>query len=652
MNKEAKEVVTANCAKLEKSDKTLGSIFRIMFSYPDKIMAEWLEGGERRAMTFGECEKKIRNAAGFLNKKIARPGDFVGLDLENGTAWIIAFWAILMSGNRPYLINRRHPASLTRGIVSTLGIRFSVASGETSYPCMFIDVNDLLAATDADGENAEANAFADELAISTSATTLNEVICTYTGEKIANQIMDCKGILEKNSLMPGFYKGALKQLAFLPFYHVFGLMAVYFWFSFFARPMVFLEDYTADQILETVKALNVTHIFAVPMLWHAIEKQVRQAVHAEGEAKEKKFEKGLKLSIKLQKAFPRLGRRAAKKLMGEVIGKLFGNSPLFLISGGGYIKDSALRLINGLGYPLHNGYGMSETGITSVELRENIKYRLENSIGKPFDSIKYEIDEEGVLLISGESLCSRLIRNGEEIPMDGHYYSGDIVSKDETGSYFIKGRKGDRIIGESGENINPDEIEKDLEFPFAEDFCVFGEETGAGDETAIVIRLGRDLSTDRIKETADAAYAQSEKLPSSYRIRKFYFTFDPLCAETAIKVSRSYLKRGVKEGSITLIPFDDVLEGRVSGREAVRDDDELGLKVRRIFAMFLETEEENVHLDDHFIFDLGGTSLDYFSLVMKINEELGLQLRFDKESACYTVREFCRVIRKQEQECE
>jgi len=643
MNKYVRDLVNENCAALISSGQTLGDIFNIMFSRPDEIMAEWLENGERRFMTFGEGAKKIRNAAYVLNTKITKPGGFVALDMENSVDWIICFWAILMSGNRPYLVNRRHPAKLTRGIVGTLGVIFSVAQGETDYPCIYIDAGSLKAEGHEDFGK-DVSAFADEIAIATSATTLNEVVCIYNGKKIASQILNCKGILMKNRLMPTFYHGALKQLAFLPFYHIFGLMAVYFWFSFFARTMVFMEDYSAGSILGTVKKLEVTHIFAVPMLWHTIEKQVKANVRAQGAKKEKKFRKGMELSIKLQSMFPGVGRTLAKRLMKEVTSQLFGDSPVFLISGGGYLRDSALYMFNALGYPLHNGYGMSETGITSVELGENVKDRLRNSIGKPFDSIKYSIDEENVLHISGDSLCCRMIRNGIETVIGDTYNSGDIVTADADGSYYIKGRKGDLVIGESGENINPDEIEKDLDLPLARDICVFGYGSGSDEELSLVVRIPRDMPSAAIKDTAEAAHEQSDKLPGTYRIRKFYFTFDPLCAETAIKVSRDYLKRGIADGSIRLIPFEDILEGKVSGREAVPADDSLGLLLRKLFAEFTEKAEEEITMDDHFLYDLGGTSIDYFSLVMRINEELNMRILFDKEGACHTIREFERFI--------
>ena len=62
---------------------------------------------------------------------------------------------------------------------------------------------------------------------------------------------------------------------------------------------------------------------------------------------------------------------------------------MFCISGGSFLKESALQLFNGIGYPLHNGYGMSEIGIGSVELRDKPKYRNQGFIGRPFQNIEY-----------------------------------------------------------------------------------------------------------------------------------------------------------------------------------------------------------------------------------------------------------------------
>ena len=128
---------------------------------------------------------------------------------------------------------------------------------------------------------------------------------------------------------------------------------------------------------------------------------------------QKKFNKGINLSIKLQSIFKNSGDKKAKRLMHEVTDNLFGKSVLFCISGGSYIKDETLKTINALGYPLYNGYGMSEIGITSVELG-NIKDRLKNSIGHPFESIQYEI-KDNELYVYGSSISHKMKIDGEYV---------------------------------------------------------------------------------------------------------------------------------------------------------------------------------------------------------------------------------------------
>ncbi|MCF0143377.1 MAG: AMP-binding protein [Parasporobacterium sp.] len=604
-------------------------------------MAEWMGENGPEKMTFEEGKALVETAAARLKRQLGFTGRYVALDMENSWEWIICFWAILKTGNHPYLVNRRHPAGLKGGLIKTLDIMYAVASEPTDYPCIFIDSKNLTDKTQ-EAEAFEGDVFGNEFAISTSATTLNEVICVYTGTQVAAQILNCKEILNGNELISSFYKGALKQLAFLPFYHIFGLFAVYFWFAFFHRPMVFMRDYSAESILGTVRDFNVTHIFAVPMLWHTIENQVLKAVKEKGPVAEKRFNKGMKTGLSLQKTFPKLGRKISLYLFREVTSELFGKSPQFLISGGGYIKDSTLKMMNAMGYALHNGYGMSETGITSVELGGNITDRLKNSIGKPFSSVEYVI-EEGELIVKGASLCAKLIRNGEEQPVGESYHTGDVVKADEKGGYYIIGRKGDRIIGENGENIDPDIIEKELKLTDAAEYAVLGLKD---DEVSLVIQLERSAGAEAVDAFEAEVRELNDKLPSTYFIKKIFYTFDPIRSEQAVKVSRPYLKRGLENGSIRLFEGAALQDGEVSGKEAVKEDDETALRIRKVFAEFVEREEGAITMDDHFIFDLGGTSLDYFSLVMQINEEFGVNMIFDKENACYTIRSFKEKLEK------
>ncbi|MCH5152329.1 MAG: AMP-binding protein, partial [Clostridiales bacterium] len=167
-----------------------------------------------------------------------------------------------------------------------------------------------------------------------------------------------------------------------------------------------------------VQKHEVTHIFAVPLLWHSLHREIMKQVKTLDDKQQRRFEKGVKLSLSVQNLFPNLGLKFAKRIFREVQEKTFGPSVKFAISGGGYISDDALKIVNAIGYPLFNGYGSTEIGITSVELRSRPKYRLQASVGKPLPTVEYNIDN-GVLLVRGSSLCSTITASGQQTNLDG-----------------------------------------------------------------------------------------------------------------------------------------------------------------------------------------------------------------------------------------
>ena len=67
--------------------------------------------------------------------------------------------------------------------------------------------------------------------------------------------------------------------------------------------------------------------------------------------------------------------------------------------------------------------------------------------------------------------------------------------------------------------------------------------------------------------------------------------------------------------------------------------------VKRIIAEVLSRDEGSIGDDMHFIFDLGGTSLDYCTLLIKLQNEFGVEFSFDKHS-CSSAKEFAQYIIK------
>lgn len=637
MKRELKRVIRHNRDALMASDKDLKSIYEIMFRQQENVLCESNDGFRIQKHTYGQIRSRIEAAAAALYARLGSSGRYIGLAMENSDQWIVAFWAVLRSGNKPYLVNLRYPDSLTNGILKTLDIRYVLCQGQSALEAESIPMDTLAGEYPAVPEDV----FADEIAFSSSATSMNEVICFYTGTQIAAQILNFEAIVRESPRIAKHYKGSLKQLAFLPFYHVFGLFAVYFWFTFFGRTLVFLRDYSADTILNTVRRHQVTHIFAVPMLWHTIEKKVWAAAKDQGEKQEAKLRKGLDWMTRLQNCFPNAGSAIAKRTLRQVTDKLFGKSVMFCINGGSYLRDSAMALLNGLGYWMHNGYGMSEIGITSVELRSRPKHRNLNSIGHPFSGAEYRLDDQGILHVRGGSLCVRKLVNGQAVTLGDWFATGDVMECRD-GHYYIHGRLSDVVIGENGENINPDTVEQLFTLDAARQLCVLGLPEEDGQALSLVVQVSPYASTQTLCALRDAAYAMNDTLPAAMAVRRFYVTTDDLAPPQAVKVSRAQLAKKIEAGQVRLKALGEA----AAAAHAQSEESALLLQVRKIVADVLELDMAAVRSDSHIVHDLGATSIQYFSIVAALAEQFSLSDYDKTEAYRYTPREISQYIER------
>jgi acyl carrier protein len=305
-----------------------------------------------------------------------------------------------------------------------------------------------------------------------------------------------------------------------------------------------------------------------------------------------------------------------------------------------------MELFNGIGYALHNGYGMSEIGITSVELRDKPKERNCNSVGRPMKSVEYRISEHGTLQVRGQSTCKAVMVNGRYQPMDEWFETGDVMECDDNGFYYIKGRMGDVVIGENGENINPDVLEQNFQLSDAISFSILGLVGEKGKEQEVlsmIVCIHKYLPADRILRMMEYIYEENEKLPMVSRIRQFYFTYDELAPATAIKVGRKYVLRGLENGTIHLIDFRE-MKDKVQDLAENPISPELANKVRSVIAQELGISEEEIKDDTHILQDLGASSLEYFAMIQELVEEFGIQAENETDAYKYTVREICEYI--------
>ena len=632
---------------LYQSEPTFQSLYRIIHHQNNCIFCEEYSGYKVTTTSYDEyakiCVDMAKRFKGLLKSEAHNA--FVGLMMENNRYWVSVFWGLLMAGFKPMLLNVRLPNKLNQQIIERLNIQHVVVLKEEVLNVHQILLSDLLKIDVSDEE--EHWNWADEIALSTSATSLSVKICIYKGSDVYSEVLNAKGVLKRNKMIKEHYEHRLKLLAFLPFYHIFGLFATYFWFSVFGRTFVFLHDYSSETILRTVRRLKVTHVFAVPMLWNGIYQGIIREVNNEDEKTKKKFFKGLAFSIKLQKVFPRLGRRFAKKAFRRVREKVFGDSIKFLITGGSYIPTDTLKLINGLGYHLVNGYGMSEIGITSFDTRANIKHCIKGSIGLPLDNVEYKL-EDGILKVKSQSMCSKIITlDGEQtISHDDYFTTSDLAYVDKGGYYYLQGRLDDVVTLISGEKVNPDLVEKEIFLPNAIHFSVLGLPHEDGVHLTLVVEILRDTNKLRLEKILHDVDYNIEKLQRlNYQIERIYFTFDAIAPATAIKVGRSYLLNNYKLGLIKLIPYQELLNQE-------EDLDNVDLKILNKVIEVMKDVLPNVSTinpSDHFMINLGGTSLDYITLLVKLKEAFDIDFSFVGEQYCYTPKQFADYIIRKEQ---
>ena len=328
----------------------------------------------------------------------------------------------------------------------------------------------------------------------------------------------------------------------------------------------------------------------------------------------------------------------AKRLLQEVRSGIFGDSIRFMISGGSHISTQIVEFFNGIGYPLVNGYGMTEVGITSVEMSCSKKDRNKASIGQTFGHVSYRISDKGELLIQSKAMAYR-ITTGKEICLTDYgswFHSRDIARQDD-GRYYLGGRGDDMIVCENGENINPVLTEPKLRAEGCREVCLFKSQKDGPVLLAYApdCCCNEDLQklTDRLRQALKAVYLADA-------VRKVVITSTPLMESSEFKLSRSKIRKKYDAGTFFLLTPQNMEDHRQRIHSAMEN------QLRQFFADALSKTPEEIGIQDDFFGDLGGTSLDFFMLKDLIKQYYHIDIAAE-EQALTTVDACCRYITMQ-----
>ena len=618
-------IVIENIAELKNSPQTFESIYRIIKNrFTSETFGEWLENGDIRKMSYYELYERVDE---FTKAAVTYGADgrgrFVGVFLENSADWVALFWGLLQAGFRPILLNTRHNISITNEIVSDMDPLFVVS--EDMRVNRAVSVKDLLAAGKGVKFDKSMISWADEIILITSGSTSKPKIISHSGKTICQQVEISEEIVRTNQSIQYNAKLDIHNLAFLPFYHIFGLIATLMWFMFFGRGFVFLPKYDAQSIQFVCKRIGVTHFFAIPLVWNKTVAALEREVAKQG--KTGKFNKAIRFSNNLQNAFPAFGSFVARKILFKKVRRqLMGERLTFLISGGGFIAPRTLEVLNGLGYSIYAGYGLTECGVLCVELSRKSKYRCSTSTGKIFSNVAYKLSDKGELLIPKEHTMNGIYVDGKFTEFADEFYpTNDLVNIDETGRLHIVGRLDDVIIGANGENISPEEIESRIaKGSFTQEAMINVQLPGTSEKQMVLV-LADDGTMGAFEKASSlkGVFASIDNLTMSERPVKVVNLIGTM-PENFKGIDRKALAGKLERSELFATECTRPTDEEVT-RTRSAEYTELIAKVCDVFAEILNKERSEISETSNFV-SLGGDSMQYVEMLSKVTEVTGKQI--------------------------
>ena len=233
-------------------------------------------------------------------------------------------------------------------------------------------------------------------------------------------------------------------------------------------------------------------------------------------------------------------RKLAIKAAGKKLEAAFGGCIRFLGIGGAALSRDVETFLLTAKFPYAIGYGLTET---SPLVAAAIPYKTRpGSTGKPLDGVKVRImppadaehagtlaslgsDVEGEIQVSGPNVMQGyykdIERTAEVFTADGWFRTGDLGAYDADGILYVKGRLKAMILGPSGENIYPEEIESTLASSgLVEESLVYAARDGGLVAMVVLNERAKTLlsgAKDAVMDASKAAADESERLLAGLR---------------------------------------------------------------------------------------------------------------------------------------
>ena len=365
-----------------------------------------------------------------------------------------------------------------------------------------------------------------------------------------------------------------RLLLFLPLAHCFARFIQYASIASDDGVVGYLPD--TKSLLPDLRSFEPTYLLGVPRVF---EKVYNAASHKAGAGwKGRLFVKAAeaarvwsrKEQAGEQHTFAEIAERAKyETLVYRTVRGALGPKIKYVACGGAPLSLDLAHFYNGIGLPMIQGYGMTETAAPFAATR--VTDNMIGTVGQPAPGSSIRISDEGELQVKGPNVFRGYHnlpeKTAEAFTADGWLRTGDLAEIDDAGRIIITGRIKDIIITAGGKNVSPIPLEEEIaKCPIVEHCVVVGDQRpfigalvtldpeslaiwlpahGLSTETP-VDRLATNAAVrEEIQQYVDKANATVSRAES---VRKFavlgtQFTQENKCLTPSLKVVRPAVNR-------------------------------------------------------------------------------------------------------------
>ena len=444
---------------MKPSFNTLAEVYDYSTAKFAKKVASEFVGGEQR-YTFAQFKEKADNLSRVLSNFGIGSTEKVAILSENMPNWTVAFFAITAFGRiavpmLPELSHDEVENILTHS--DSKAIFVSRKQLPKLDPLMIDRLNLVIDIDDFSFIKSDGKTYTCDGKVG-SPTSLDTAAIIYTSGTTGK----AKGVMLSHrnfctNIMSSWYSHKIGKrdvmLSILPMAHTYEMsIGMLYPFATGARVCYIQKVPTPSVLIAALKEVRPTAMLSVPLI---IEKIYKSSVLPT--IRKSSF------LLALKKNFPWL----LYKLVGMKLMKTFGGRIRFFGIGGAKLDRNVEKFLKHAGFPYAIGYGLTETA--PLICAASPKKTRVGSTGRALPGVEVKLDNvnpetgEGELIVKGPNVMLGYYKDYERtlpvLGLDGWFRTGDLASVDKKGRYYIKGRMGSLILGASGENIYPEEIE-------------------------------------------------------------------------------------------------------------------------------------------------------------------------------------------------